>query len=224
MVYLEEKLFNTELSGFEERKKNLMKLMDTSKMNQWIAKEVKNRQRGENSYSGDFTDKLSSYLFSAKDIASSRRIDHSFYETRGHYWRGKSINRYTTLVEDHDEADMARDYERQRFSDKAGYMDRLFNSDNLNEKAIRVFIKSGLYTNDDMLEGLSEEFQTKVYEVRDLIRQSCKNDLDKKILRRFDGKRSMDEIGKKYGVSHQSISKRVKKICKNVVKMVAKSK
>ena len=84
-------------------------------------------------------------------------------------------------------------------------MDRLFNSDNLNEKAIRVFIKSGLYTNDDLLEGLSEEFQNKVYEVRDLISQSCKNDLDKKILRRFNGKRSMDEIGKKYGVSHQSI-------------------
>ena len=198
-------LFNTELKQTNERKANIEKLLDPSKVRAWITNEIDNERLAEDSYSGKFTDRLGNYLFKSQDAKSSRKGAYPFYHTEGQYWPDAQQSAWLT---DHDD-----------------YLKRLFRPENMTIDFYRNFIKAGLmndqaeiYKSDDL------ELLWQLRSVRATILDSCKNSADIIFLKFFNGKNSVSQVAKLMGVRHQNVSKRLKKICKNAQILGAKSK
>lgn len=216
-------LFNTELKQTNERKANIEKLLDPSKVRAWITNEIDNERLAEDSYSGKFTDRLGNYLFKSQDAKSSRKGAYPFYHTEGQYWPDAQQSAW--LTEDVEEMVNCETYYRKLHENHDDYLKRLFRPENMTIDFYRNFIKAGLmndqaeiYKSDDL------ELLWQLRSVRATILDSCKNSADIIFLKFFNGKNSVSQVAELMGVRHQNVSKRLKKICKNAQILGAKSK
>ncbi|MCD5423010.1 hypothetical protein [Limosilactobacillus fermentum] len=217
-------LFNTELKQTNERKDNLERLLDPSKVRAWITNEVDNECLAEEGYSGKFTDRLGNYLFKSQDAKSSRKGAYPFYHTEGQYWP-KEAPRSAWLTEDVEEMVNCEAYYRKLNENHDDYLKRLFRPENMTIDFFRNFIKAGLLDDHaDIYQSDDLELLWHLRSIRELILKSCKSNADLIFLKFFDGKNSVSQAAKLMGVRHQNASKRLKKICKNAQIMGAKSK
>jgi len=219
-----EKLFNTSLKTYEERKKNVEEELSTEFFEEITRDDLNKGRLMEKSYSGWFHNRISEYLFHSRDIDTPKHNEFPFYANNNDYYRtgqAKAIL-LTENVDSWTDEILSKQYEIKENSDKNAYIKRLFGIDNLSINVLRNFIKMGLHKNIRKLniDEYSFELLKELQELQKIVWKGCKKDSDKVLLNYFDGERNVREIASIYGVSRQNISKKITKICKNALKRV----
>lgn len=218
-----EKIFNTTLKSKSDRNNNLRELLDADKLQRHIKNEVSHHQLGTHSFSGWFTDRLGNYLFDSKNVDSHRNSEYSFYGNESHYWARK-VPGNMLLTEDVEEIVDGKDFLREQRENKEAYLSKLFDPDKISEDDYKNFIKAGYFNRDPRsLEIDNEIIIDGMRQMRAIILSACKVG-DFNFLKKFNGENSINDIATITGVSHQAVSKKLKKICKNSRKMVADAK
>ena len=212
----ERKMFDTGLTTYSQRKDNLNDLLETDKIHGYIEREVMLGKTAACSYSGWLTDRLGEYLISSHDLPGSRRGSEPFYVDEAQYSKRKIV-RATRLLAGEDNRDLVANYQRQKQQNMEDYIAKLFDANELTETNIANFIKLGCY--NKMPDGIKDKYLLgELAQIREGIKNSCKSFDDVILLNYFDGKRKIVQIADELGVTHQAISKKIKKIAKNCLK------
>lgn len=207
------KIFDTSLKTKSDRDNHLRELLDTNQLQRHIRSEVNHHQLATHSFSGWFTDRLSNYLFDSSNSGSYRKGDYSFYANETHYWHKKTPSSIL-LVDDIEEEINNNNFLREQRSNKTAYLSKLFDPNNIAEDDYKSFIKAG-YCNVDInsLDIENEMIIEGMQRMQEIIKSSCKKD-DLHFLKKFNGKNNLNDIALITGVTHQSVSKKLQKICK----------
>lgn len=164
---------------------------------------------------GTYLQNVANYLLESPDITSGRRIKHAFYPSEKYYWTHSKTAESTVLGVNLAGVTYEK-YQNKSLADQRAYITRIFNAKNLGEREIRRFITLGMMTSE--LSDYSQEMVEAICWLRSEITLACYRDGDIELLEYFDGVRGVVEIAKEIRVSHQNISKKLKKICKNTEK------
>lgn len=204
------RVFNKGFKGVDERKKHVERELDVLKLQDKISADVKGEIRGEDSPTGKYLENVANYILESKDIKSSRKIKDTFYLSEKYYRSHTAAGRYTVP-----DTEWIESIGGDNYYDRESYCKRLFRLGELTEDDLRSFILNwSNYTQED-LGWLEQSYM----DLRDKI-ESVANEDDLKMLNLFDGKRSISEVATILGVKQPAITKRIKKISKNLRKMV----
>ncbi|TGB09669.1 hypothetical protein [Limosilactobacillus reuteri] len=219
---MSEKLFDTSLKTYKERKTNVEKELSTEFFEEINRDDIKKNRTMMEGYSGWFSDRIAQYLVHSHDVETPKGADYPFYASDNDYYRtgiAKAILLTDNIGSWTDDIS-SREYEIQEKANKDAYLRRLFDEKNLNPNILRNFIKMGLHKDLRRLD--MEEYSfillRGLQKLQKIVWKGCKKESDKVLLKYFDGKRSIEEIASIYGVSRQNISKKITKICKNAIK------
>lgn len=172
-------------------------------------------ERATDTKRGVYLQNVANYLLESPDIASGRRIKHAFYPSEKYYWTHSKTAQSTVLGADLSSVTYEK-YQKETLADQRAYITRIFNAKHLGEREIRRFITLGMMTSD--LSDYSQDMVDAICWLRSEITLACYKDGDVELLEYFDGSRGVVEVARKTRVSHQGISKKLKKICKNTEK------
>lgn len=216
-----ENVFDTSIQGLAGRRQNIDDNLDDLQISEWISSEIKNEKTGKQAYSTQVTDRVGDYLMGANDVDGPRKLKYAFYPSESAYYRTK-ISRVTTVSDVYNDRVALNEYQKAEHEDRAEYINRLFDPKSLCEEDFRRFIRSGLVYSK-LESEMSEKLKIKINAMRQMVLQSSINDDDKHFLKYFNGVRTITEIALLLGVSRQAVSKKIKKIAKKSLKMVAAS-
>lgn len=217
-------LFNTELMTYEERKENINKELSSKFFEEFNHDDIDKGKTMVESYSGWFSDRIAQYLVHSRDIDNPRETEYPFYASDHDYYKtgiAKAIL-LSAQVDDWVDPIMSKDYEVKNQENKKGYIERLFNIDNLEVNDLRNFVKLGFYKDLKKLNfgDYSFELLRNLQDLQKIIQLGCTKNTDQTFLNYFDGERSINEIADVYGIAHQNVSKKLTRICKNALKKV----
>lgn len=218
------KLFDNTLEKYDERKDYLNENLDNELLSRIITREINLGRNAESSFSGYFTEQLGNYLLGGTGIGSPRRASEPFYPSERYYKSHMSISRITRpwgLMEGHQQETRSKDYLRSSQEDRNGYLERLFDPEKITVDNLRNFIKQG-YCKGIPSEITDPTLRDKLENLRQIILKICNRKKDLIFLNYFDGVRNLNDIATELGVSHQAVSKKLKKISEKSQKMVAK--
>ncbi|NMV53552.1 hypothetical protein FOL88_00665 [Lactobacillus reuteri] len=118
------------------------------------------------------------------------------------------------LVDDIEAEINNNNFIRKQRSNKTAYLSKLFDPNNIAEDDYKSFIKAG-YCNIDInsLDIENEMIIDGMKRMQEIIKSSCKKD-DLHFLKKFNRKNNLNDIALITGVTHQSVSKKLQKICK----------
>lgn len=217
----EKRMFDTGLTTYAQRKDSLNALLETDKIHNHIVREVELGKTAACSYSGWLTDRLGEYLISSHDVPGSRKGDDPFYIDEIQYGKRKIV-KATKLLASEDNRDLVAAYQRQVQQNTEAYLRKLFDIDNLTTTNVANFIKAGCY--NKLPDNITDErLINELTQIRRAIKYSSKSFDDIILLNYFDGKKKVSQIADEMGVSHQAISKKIKKISKNCLKWLRTS-
>lgn len=216
-------IFNTEIKKYKERKQNVQNNIDDVKVKKTFIEDVQQGKSAEETYTGRYLERLGTYLLKSGDVDSIRRGKYTFFYDEEYYKDKNKTGKHTTpnteLIEQEDGTELktlTQTDTEQVYLNKE-YIQRLFKIGNLTELDLRNFILNwGNYTQID-LEELYEAVTWLKMEIMDNCTQQ-----DIEMLNLFDGKRNITEVARILNVSKQNVSKKIKKICKKVMKTVDK--
>lgn len=220
-IYFVERLFNTDIKGVKARIKNINNLLLGRKVNEWIKREVGNQQLATDSYSGVFTQNLGNYVFNGSNAGSVRTDNYPFYLSENHYW-DKALQKSLSLtdnIESVSDTVALSDYYKSESQNTDEYIRKLFRWSDITSENIKQFIRLGL--SDSHHSIYSSDNLELIYHLRQIqqaIECACPSTADLIFLKYFNGKRNNSEIAELMNVSHQSVSKRLKKISKKAKK------
>ncbi|PWT35282.1 hypothetical protein DKZ29_06095 [Limosilactobacillus reuteri] len=217
-------LFNTELMTYEERKENIDRELSTEFFEEINRDDINKGRTMAESYSGWFSDRIAQYLVHSHDIDNPGKTEYPFFANDHDYYRtgqAKAIL-LTDQLDSWVDPLSWKKYEIERYSDKDEYIQHLFGVDNLAVNDLRRFIRMGLHKS---LKGLDLEdysFRTiqGLKKLQMIIQMGCTKNTDKTFLNYFDGDRSINDIADIYGITHQNVTKKITRICKNALKKV----
>lgn len=217
-------LFDNTKESYEERKDYLNETLNNDLLSRIITREIALGRNAESSFSGYFTEQLGNYLLGGTGIGSPRRASEPFYPSERYYKSHKAISRITRpwgLMDGYQQETRSKEFLKSTQEDKNGYLMRLFNPETITVDNLRNFIKQGF------CKGIPEEIsdpllRDNLENLRQIILKICDRKKDLIFLNYFDGSRNLNDIASELGISHQAVSKKLKKISEKARKKVAK--
>lgn len=209
------RIFDKNLRTVKERIEHIDSILNKSKIREEFLGDVKRGLLAQDSRSGHYLETVANYLLESPDIESGRKINNTFYPNEKYYWSKTSIAKCLKVS-----SDKLENYpEEQRFEIGQDTIRVLFKFDRINQKVIRNFILLGL-VNKNKRDEASNNNQL-LLEALNWLGEEIWNSMseqDRKLVLLFDGRNSISYVANLLGVSHQNISKKIKKICKNAEK------
>ena len=216
-------VFDRELKSLESRIENVNRgLGNANSMYAKIKQDIRHERLSERTPTGVYLSRVGNYILESRDIKTCRKIKSSFYLDEQNYRAHSKIARHTVLT-DYCDFDVYDDYVRDDQRDLNAYLRRLVDSIYDSPDVLHNFITSGVYYYSE--QGYNFDCSPEIKELIEFLTECINaviNKQDKKILKKITGNTYLKEIAKESGVSHQSISKRIKKIVKNSWKEVHK--
>lgn len=207
---------------YKERKENIDKELNPNFFEEFNRDDIDKGKTMAESYSGWFNDRIVQYLVHGRNIDNPKETDYPFYASDYDYYRTRMAKAtlLTAQIDDWVNPIMSRDYEIKNQENKKEYIERLFDTNNLEVNDLRNFIKLGLHKDLKKLnfEDYSFDLLQNLQELQKIVWMGCTKNTDQIFLNYFDGKRSINEISVIYGVTHQNVSKKLTRICKNALK------
>lgn len=209
------KVFDKKLRTVEKRNRHIQNTIDNEKIRNEFLGDIKSQCLGQDAKSGHYLETIANYLLESPDIESGRKIRDTFYPSEKYYWSKSSVAKNLQVSSERLE-NIPDDSNKQPNLDT---LRNLFKIDNIDQSVIRNVILLGF---------MNPEIRIKVSEIDDSLLDAldwlCSEigqsmtAQDKKLIIMFDGQETVSSIANKLGVSHQNISKKIKKICKNAEK------
>ncbi|MCC4466858.1 hypothetical protein [Limosilactobacillus reuteri] len=206
-------IFDKSLNRVSDRNQHIYNLVDKEAINRDIAKDVVSERMAQETRTGHFLETVANYILESPNIDSGRKVEESFYPSERYYWSKSSVAK-NLLVS----TDKLNNYPAKMDKEvNQGALTELFKFENIGISEIRRVITLGLLT-PEVRDRIDNP------DLRDAISWLCEEILssmtcqDREFIANFDGKSNISKIAYKLGMSHQNVSKKLKKICKNAEK------
>lgn len=182
-----------------------------------VTNKVKGGENISDTSFGNFLDDVANYLLESKDIDSGRKIKDTFYRNEKHYKSSYAMGKNTAVDTDLTEWKMneqtIEDSVLDDYSSVNGYLNRLFNTDNLDRMEIRKLIM-----NIGKLEKVTSKELLSAFEwFKDVLKDSLsEKDLDfVSLFKKYD---KIADISKELNVSSQAVSNKLTRVCDKIKK------
>lgn len=208
-------IFDKNIKTFKERSENVQRNLEFSLVEDEIRKNLSRGEVTEDTQIGKYLDSVANYLLASDDVPSGRKAKDSHYRNEKDYRNNYSIGR-NTIADTEKVVDFSDDLvEREQFIDRKGYIKRLFDPKNLTIDVLRDFIVNwGNYTQVET-EELREAIKWLQMEIRE-----CVTEDEWKLIKKFEKFHTMTEVALNMGISQPAVSKKIKKICQKIQKVV----
>lgn len=209
--------FDNDLKSYADKAKYIEDTFDVNKLNKVVTNKVKGGENISDTSFGNFLDDVANYLLESKDIDSGRKIEDTFYRNEKHYKSSYAMGKNTAVDTDLTEWKMneqtIEDSVLDDYSSVNGYLNRLFNTDNLDRMEIRKLIM-----NISKLEKVTSKELLSAFEwFEDVLKDSLsEKDLDfVSLFKKYD---KIADISKELNVSSQAVSNKLTRVCDKIKK------
>lgn len=209
------KVFNKKLRTVQERTEHIHNIVDEEQIRDEFFGDIQSGCLAQDSKSGHYLETIANYILESPNVESGRKINDTFYPSEKYYWSKAAIAKNLQVT-----SERLENYPEEDHSDySSGGLRSLFCLDNLSQEVIRNFILLGLCSQTKRNELCSDDEE--LLDAINWLGQEIDESLtasDKILVSFFDGTNNVSTVANMIGVSHQNISKKIKKICKNAEK------
>lgn len=209
------KLFDKKLRTVQKRTKHVQEMLDGIQIRKEFSGDVRSGHLAQDSRSGHYLETVANYILESPDVESGRKINDTFYPSEKYYWSKTSLAKNLQVTSE--QLENLPEHNRIDYSSEA--LRSLFDIHNLNQDVIRNFIVLGMMKQEKRTDVCADD--ENLLDALNWLSQEIEESLtssDKILVAFFDGQNNLSTVAQMVGVSHQNVSKKLKKICKNAEK------